>query len=884
MRNLVMAGYDSAVLRRPALVVMLLALITGLAATQLGKIRLDASADSLLLQGDPALDFFREVGKRYSSEEFLVITWQPDAPLLNDDSLKPLARMRDELRGLAGVSSVTTILDVPLLESPPVGLSDVTSGEPLPTLENADVDRDLALEEFTTSPLYADLLVSSDGGVTAVQINLERDEQYFELLQRRESLRAKRDEDGLSDEEARELARVEQDFKQRSALMLEQQAQLVESVRNVSDRYREHANLFVGGVPMIAADMVRFVRSDLVFFGSAILGVMVVVLGLIFRRVRWVVIPLATCTVTVTMMLGLLAFLDWRMTVISSNFVAVLLIVTLALSIHLVVRYRELHARDPEGDLYQRVRETTRLMAVPCFYTAITTMVAFVSLIVSAIQPVIDFGLMMTVGICTAFVVAFTLVPSLMQLWPQGRAMAPVESGTPLTVRLAGVADRHGSAVLITSLLLCVLVGVGVSQLKVENRFIDYFKESTEIHQGMELLDSRLGGTIPLDIIIKAPDRNAPLPGLENMSGSSEPSAELAEDDPFADDVDSFAANSGDAQGSAERSGNGGSDFAGDAGFDDWDDGFDSGFGDAEAEGDFTPSYWFSLQGMNTIDAAHAEVDERVETGKVLSLSTTFSLVKTLIGDDIGGVELALVQRSFPPETAALMVDPYFDAEREEARITVRVKETSEELQRDVFLRQLHETLSGLDGLSEEQVHFTGMLVLYNNVLQSLFKSQIMTLGTVFLAIMVMFWLLFRSLWLALLALAPTTLAAGLVLGIMGILGIPLDIMTITIAAIVVGIGVDNCIHYVYRFRREFGVDRDYRKTMYRCHGSIGRALYYTTVTLVIGFSMLTFSNFNPSMYFGLLTVVAMVAAVIGALLLLPRLIILFKPLGKEAV
>ena len=229
------------------------------------------------------------------------------------------------------------------------------------------------------------------------------------------------------------------------------------------------------------------------------------------------------------------------------------------------------------------------------------------------------------------------------------------------------------------------------------------------------------------------------------------------------------------------------------------------------------------------------------------------------------------------------MVDPYFDKERDEARIAVRVKETSEELQRDVFLRQMHDELSGLDGLSEEQVQFTGMLVLYNNVLQSLFKSQIMTLGTVFLAILVMFWLLFRSLWLSLLALAPVTLAAGLVLGIMGLLGIPLDIMTITIAAIVVGIGVDNCIHYVYRFRREFHTDRNYRETMYRCHGSIGRALYYTTVTLVVGFSMLTFSNFNPSLYFGLLTVVAMVAAVIGALLLLPRLIILFKPLGSEA-
>ena len=872
-----MAAYDSAVLRRPALVVLVLAMLTVLAATQLGKLRLDASADSLLLQNDPALDFFREVGKRYSAEEFLVITWQPEAPLLSDASLQPLRRMRDELRALPGVSSVTTILDVPLLESPPVKLSTVTSGEPLPTLGDPEVDRELALEEFRTSPLYSNLLVSSNGEVTAVQINLERDAKYFQLLRQREALREKRERGALSDEEAAELGRVEVEFKQHSALLLEEQSELVASVRDIADGYRDHAELFVGGVPMIAADMVRFVRSDLVFFGSAILGVMVVILALIFRRVRWVVIPLATCTVTVSMMLGLLAFLDWRMTVISSNFVAVLLIVTLALSIHLVVRYRELHALDPEGELYERVRETATQMAVPCFYTAITTMVAFVSLIVSGIQPVIDFGLMMTVGISTAFVVAFTLVPSLMQLWPRGRAMAPVDSGTPLTVRLAGVADRHGNAVLVTSALLCVLVAVGVSRLKVENRFIDYFKESTEIYQGMQLLDSQLGGTIPLDIIIKAPDRDAPLPGLENLGDASQEGARLDPDDPFAEENDSFGGG-GTGAGSTDSS-----EFADDSGFDDWDTGFDSGFDDTDTDADFTPGYWFSLQGMDVIDAAHAAVDERVETGKVLSLSTTFSLVKSLLGEDIGGVELALVQRSLPPETAALMVDPYFDKERDEARIAVRVKETSEELQRDVFLRQMYDELAGLDGLSEEQVQFTGMLVLYNNVLQSLFKSQIMTLGTVFLAILVMFWLLFRSLWLSLLALAPVTLAAGLVLGIMGLLGIPLDIMTITIAAIVVGIGVDNCIHYVYRFRREFHTDRNYRETMYRCHGSIGRALYYTTVTLVVGFSMLTFSNFNPSLYFGLLTVVAMVAAVIGALLLLPRLIILFKPLGSEA-
>jgi hypothetical protein len=257
-----------------------------------------------------------------------------------------------------------------------------------------------------------------------------------------------------------------------------------------------------------------------------------------------------------------------------------------------------------------------------------------------------------------------------------------------------------------------------------------------------------------------------------------------------------------------------------------------------------------------------------------------YAVVKDLMGQDISSVELALVQKSLTDDIKEMMVDPYFSLDKEQVRINVRVKETSETLRRNDFLVALKRDLVEELGLEESQVQLTGMLVLYNNVLQSLFRSQILTLGTVFAVILVMFLVLFRSLKLSLIALVPNLLAAGMVLGVMGLTGTPLDIMTITIAAIVLGIGVDNCIHYVHRFRREFPRDRDYVATMYRCHESIGRALYYTTVTVVVGFSMLTLSNFNPSIYFGLLTVLAMLTAVIGALLLLPRLIILFRALG----
>lgn len=898
MGSAMMTVYERLVLRHPLAVVMVLALLTGAALSQVPKTRLDASADSLLLQGDPDLEYFREVGQRYTSEDFLLLTWQPSGDLFAAASLEPLRRMADELRELPGVSSVVTVWDVPLLKSPPVSLGDVSSSEPLPSLEQGTADIELAEREFRSSPIYADLLVSRDGDVTAVQVNLERDEQYFELLDERERLRSREAAGGLSPSEADRLEVVETQFSERSAALIERQAQLVEAVRDIAARYREHASIFVGGVPMIAADMISFVRSDLVVFGSAILGVMVLILALIFRRVRWVVIPVLACSVSVSLMLGLLAALDWRMTVISSNFVAVLLIVALAIAIHLVVRYRELHAADPAGDTYGRVRETVRLMAVPCVYTGVTTMVAFTSLVVSGIQPVIDFGLMMTVGIVVALLVTFTLVPAAMLLWPRARALQAAAGTTPMTVRVATLVEAHGRSIIVLTLLLCAVLAWGISRLQVENRFIDYFKETTEIYQGMELLDSQLGGTIPLEVVLAAPDRSAPLPGLEPPPGE-EPAADatlapIDEGDPFADEQAGFGAPSA-AAGSA---GDGLAEddplltedgFAADDPFavDDpfaTDDPFASAGPATTAEGgNFTPSYWFSLEGMRLIDAVHETVDAREETGKVLSLSTTFSVVRDLLGEDIGSVELALVQRSLPPDVAQLMVAPYFDADRDEARLTVRVKETSENLRRAAFLRQLRTELAGLAGLDADQIRFTGMLVLYNNVLQSLFTSQILTLGAVFAVILLMFWVLFRSLTLALLALLPNLLAASLVLGIMGLAGIPLDIMTVTIAAIVVGMGVDNCIHYVHRFKREFPRDRNYLATMYRCHGTIGRALYYTTLTVVVGFSMLTLSNFRPSIYFGLLTVLAMIAAVVGALVLLPRLIILFRPLGREA-
>ena len=853
--------FHSVVLGRPILSSGFVLALAFLALSQVGQLRLDASSDALLLQGDPDLAFYREVSSHYDTSEFLVLTWRPQMPLLSPDSLEPLAAMVDELTRVVGVASVTSVLDVPLLESPPLSLTDISRADALPTLRDASVDRGLALRELTQSPIYKNLLVGEAGDVTTVQVSLERNQELEQLLSEREALRAAKVLQPLTPEQTTQLSTVEARYDQLLAQETALRRSLVADVRVVAQRFRPYAEIFVGGVPMIAADMLAFVESDLITFGFAIVGIMIVVLAAIFRDWRWVLAPVLNCALTAIMMLGLLAFLDWRMTVISSNFVAVLLIVTLSLSVHLVVRYRELEHTAPDIDRSTRAADAARLMLVPCLYTAATTIVAFASLMVAGIQPVIDFGMMMTVGIVVGFLCTFILVPALMAIMPEPTRALRTSADPTFTRFLALYVERFGAVVLVVSGGLAVLALFGISRLEVENRFIDYFKPSTEIYQGMELLDARLGGTIPLDIIFYPPaakeDAIAASDAMESLKEDlvSEPFEGIDDDfmgdDPFADDPfgdDAF-----------------GSDVFG-------------------GEPDSTPSYWFTVQGRALLDRAHEIVDARSETGKVLSLSTAFKVMDGLYGAPLGAVEMALVQNSMPKDVNETLVLPYFSAENDEARISVRAMETSKDLRRDQFLKELYATLINELDIEPEQLRFTSLLVLYNNVLQSLFSSQILTLGAVFLAIGLMFWVLFRSLSLALLALAPNLLAAAMVLGTMGLMGIPLDIMTITIAAIVVGIGVDDCIHYIHRFRVEFAKDADYHAAMHRSHASIGRAMYYTTVTVVIGFSLLMLSNFTPSLYFGALTVMAMVAAVAGALLLLPKLLLLFKPLGPAVV
>ncbi len=832
----VVSLYRRAILDHPALILIGFALLLVVASLRLDQFRLDASAESLVLEDDKALEQYRMVNRRFTtSDDFLVVTYTPSGELFTQQAIDTLRSLRDDLAALEAVGSTNSILNVPLLHDPELTLENVESK--IRTLDSDDVPLDNAREALLGNPLYPNLLIGEDGQTTAIQVNLPTPERYFDLLYRRNELRDMADSGSLDEEQQAELAQVSQDFIDLKEKLVEQQDRTITQVRAILDDYRDSAEIHLGGVPMIVADMINFIESDLSTFGvgglsTFVAGVyllfMILVLAVIFRQWQWVVVPLLCCFFTVWLVTGYLSWIDWPVTVISSNYVSLLLIMTLSLTIHLIVRYREFQHEKPDASARELMADTVHTMAKPCFYMAVTTIVAFGSLTFSGIRPVIDFGWMMTLGLALAFVIAFVVFPALLVLVPPPPSNLPADEGRAFTRLFADFTERFGGTVLVASAVLAALCVVGISRLSVENSFIDYFKEDTEIYQGMLTIDRKLGGTSPLDVVI-----------------TDEPPPENASSDPFASGCDPFV-------------------------------------DDCEEQDEYRDT-WFTPAKMERLEKVHDYLDSLPETGKTLSIVTTIRLLEQINqGEPLNAVELAFVPAAVPDQLEEILLKPYISEEHDQARFSLRLIDSSPELQRDELLTRIREHLTGELGYPEDRVMLTGMTVMYNNMLQSLFDSQIKTLGLVFLAIAIMFLILFRSLKLALIGIVPNLLAAGSVLGLMGWLAIPLDLMTITVAAITVGIAVDDTIHYIHRFRVEYQRDGDYLATMHRCHQSIGRAMFYTSLTIILGFSILVLSNFIPTIYFGLFTGFAMLVALLGALTLLPKLILLIKPFGPD--
>jgi len=828
MIDRLIAFYDRLVLDRPWAVLVFLGAVVAAMVTQAGNFRLDASSDSLLLEGDEDLRYYRKVLEQYGTRDFLFVTYNPHAPMLDSAMLEGLDALREDLLAVPAVEDVVTILDVPLLNSPPIDFTEL--GSINRTLRDADVDQELAQRELTTSPFYSDMLMSKDGETTALAVYLKTDTVGNDLLRERTRLRDARDGETLDGAGLQRLEEVTRQYADHMAAVAEQRAVTIAEVRTVLDRHREGARIFLGGVAMIATDMIDFIDSDLRTFGISVFVFLILMLTVIFRRLRWILLPLAGCAAAVVLMMGTLALARWPVTVISSNFVSLLLIICMSMTIHLVVRFREIQGKEPDGNPRDLVARTVHFMFTPILYTALTTMVAFVSLLISGIRPVIDFGYMMTAGIAMALGVIFLLFPAVVVLLPRTHGEER-DFTRGVTLAFARLTERYRKPILGVAVVLAVVSAFGAARLDVENRFIDYFDTDTEIFQGMLEIDRHLGGTTPLDIILEA-----------------DPEA-LVEDEEFEEEF----------------------------------------YGDLEDEGEeSSPGYWFNPLRLGELRRLHEWLDAQPEIGKVLSLDTMMRMAESINdGEPLDDLKIGLLREGLsrlPDEMQDVLLRPFLSEDGNRLRVQLRVIDSDTTLRRAELLERVDRFLGEEMAYGESRYRQSGLLVLYNNVLQSLFASQIQTIGFVFLSILAMFLVLFRSLRLALIAILPNMLPALLVLGTMGWLGIPLDLMTITIAAISVGIAVDNTIHYIIRFRREFPEDRDYRATMWRCHGSIGRAMYYTSLTIVVGFSILMLSNFVPTFYFGLFTGLAMLTALVASLALLPALLLTLRPMGKTAV
>ena len=809
--------YEHYILGYPALVLTLLSIILAVSLSNINNFKLDASADTLILDDDKDLKLFREINDRYESNEFLILTvTDKNKDIFANETLEYIHNLTLEIEEFASVQSVTAITNIPLVSSSKKPLTELINN--IPNIFSKDIDPELAQEEILTSPIYKDLVISQDAKTTAMQVTLKKNTELKEALIKRELYYKKYKQDASFETQ---YLLSKQEYNNISETQKKKISNLIKDIRKVQEKYTsDRYEIRLGGIPMITDDMVTFIKNDLINFGLGVLIFILATLVIIFRKLIWVMTPVINCIYSVLFMIGLLGYLDWKVTVISSNFISLMLILTLSMNIHIIVRYRQIYTSSNQ-DKRLSIIQTTQKMIWPCLYTALTTIVAFASLIFSDIKPVMDFGYMMVLGLTTLFLTSFFLLPCLIMIFSNRKNSIIHENKTKLFVTdfLAGVTINSGKSIYIIFTLVTLVTVYGLNLLKVENSFINYFRSDTEIYKGMQLIDNELGGTTPMDIIIKFDDEKL-----------------TSENDEFED-------------------------LLGD-------------------EDEPVESNWFTTDKINKIKYVHDYLDKNFYIGKVLSFASSIRVAE-IVNDDkeLNSLEMSLLYKKLPDEVKDIAVTPYLSIDNNEARINIRILDSNPDLRRADLIKKIQNDLNQDPYLKTEKITLTGILLLYNNMLQSLFDSQIKSLGFVMLIIATMFLILFKSIALMVIGIVPNLLSALLVLGIMGIMKLPLDMMTITIAAITVGIAVDNSIHYIYRFKEELKTCGDYEQTILICHSTIGKAIFFTGITVIFGFSILILSNFIPTIIFGVLTGFAMLVALIAVLTLLPRMLISFKPI-----
>ena len=787
--------YQNTVLKNPKTIFVLL-LITLLSFGYFSKnFRLDASSDTLLIEGDPDLAYLKEVTERYGSKDFLVLTYTPNERMISETSINNLLSLKYKIQSLDWVHNVVTLLDIPLLDNSEAPLQERLNN--FKTLKDENVDKERGFKEILNSPVFRNFVISEDGNTSGIIVYIKKDEALKQFQNKDE------------------IEKYKDKLKKKNHENILQIREIIKSYQNVG-------KIYLGGIPMIADDMMSFIKSDIIVFGLGVLLFIIATLWFVFKKLIWIIVPISSCFFSVLIMTGLLGLIGWKVTVISSNFIALMLILTMAMNIHMSTRFLQLKNNFPNLKNTEIISMTTKKMFLPILYTVLTTVCAFLSLIFSGIKPIIDFGWMMTFGLITSFIITFTLLPTLLGFVSDNNVKIKKNNESKITSFFGKISINNKNIIFTFTGLIIILSVIGISRLEVENSFINYFNKNTEIYKGMKLIDEKLGGTTPLEVILKFPKK-------EKL---------VSDDDEF----------------------------------EDW--------GDDENKND--DKYWFTKDKINRIESVHNYLDNLSSIGKVLSFSSIIEVATQLNNNKpLGTLEMGVLYSKIPKSIKKEIIDPYISIKDDEARISLRIIDSQDGLRRNDLINQINYDLKNKLDLKENEFKLAGVLILFNNLLQSLFKSQILTLGLVMVGIFIMFMILFRNIKLSLIGVIPNFIAAFFILGIIGLLGIPLDMMTITIAAITIGIAVDNSIHYIYRFKEEFLKNKDYNKTLKTCHSTVGVAILNTSITIVFGFSILVFSKFIPTIYFGVFTGLAMLLAMISVLTLLPSLILTTKPFGK---
>ena len=812
--------YKNSIIEKPKFTLLILTILLLSFGYFVKDFQLDASSDTLLLENDPDLKYLREVNTKYGSKDFLVLTYTPKDNLLAPDTIKNLTNLKNDLVNLTWASNVITILDVPLLKNNDDALTERIKN--FKTLSDEDADKEKGFEEIINSPIYKEFIISKDGKTSGILVYIKIDKKLSDLIKTKNNYLDKIDKGQLSAKDKKKYKKFLIKYDNYRKSYNQKNHQNIVEIRKIIEKYEDTAKIHLGGIPMIADDMMTYIKNDIIVFGAGVFLFIVCTLWFVFRSLTWVFIPLLSCFFSVSIMVGLLGLVGWKVTVISSNFIALMLILTMAMNIHMSVRYLQFKKENPNILNSDAILWTSKKMFWPILYTVLTTICAFLSLIFSNIKPIIDFGWMMTVGLLVSLSITFTLFPAILNILSKKKANYKDEKKSIITSFLSKVAQKNTKTIFVSALLVIIVSIIGITKLEVENSFINYFDKKTEIYKGMKLIDDKLGGTTPLDIIIKFPDKEK---------------EEKTDND-----------------------------------FDSWDD-----------EEEDEAKYWFTRNKIDTIIKVHDYLDNLPAVGKVISFASMVRVVEDLNeGKKLQGLEMGILYTKIPDLIKKEIIDPYISIENNEARISLRILDSKEDLRRNELIKKINYDLENQLGLDRKEFKLAGVLILFNNLLQSLFKSQILTLGIVMAGITLMFLILFRNITLSLIGVVPNFMAAFLILGIIGLLEIPLDMMTITIAAITIGIAVDNSIHYIYRFKEEFKKINNYNQTVEKCHNTVGVAILNTSITIVFGFSILVLSNFIPTIYFGVFTGIAMLLAMISVLTLLPKLILIVKPFGNE--